>query len=129
MTKTEKKGGNALSLSAMGLIFKTTVLKISGSVGWASSRGARGAAGRGAAGRAAGRLTPEAGFPTTLVRSLAPRGAATVRPAQAKVARRESERKNIVGLSECGWKRNVGGVVETDESVREEEGKYDWVDG
>lgn len=81
----------------MGLIFNTTVLKISGSVGWASSRGVGGAtAGRGAAGRAAGRLTPEPAFPTRLVMSLAPRGAATVRPAQAKVARREIERKNIV---------------------------------
>jgi hypothetical protein len=46
----------------------------------------------------AGVLTPEAVLPTRLVRSLAPRGAATVRPAQAKVAMRDSERKYIVGV-------------------------------
>ena len=78
----------------MGLTFKSVALKTSKSVGCATSRWMGGAAGR-----ALGMFTPEAELPRRLVRPLAPRGVAMVRPAQAKVVRRESEWKYIVGSS------------------------------
>ena len=76
----------------MGLTFKTSASKTSGSVGYATSRWMGGAAGR-----ALGALRSEAEFLRGLVRSLASRGVAMARLAQAKVVRRESEPKYIAG--------------------------------
>ena len=84
----------------MGLTLRANALKTSGSVGCTMSRWMGGAAGR-----VSGEFTPEAEFPRRLVRSLAPRGIAMVRPTQAKMARRESERKYIVDSERMQLKR------------------------
>ena len=76
----------------MGLTFKTSASKTSESVGCATSWWMGGAAGR-----ALSAFTLEAESPRRLVRPLPPRGVAMVRPAQAKVVRRESEWKYIAG--------------------------------
>ena len=86
----------------MELTFEITSLKTSGGVEWATSRRTGATPGK------VGVLTPESEV-ARRVRSLALRGEAMVRPAQAKVARRVSEWKYIIGSARMQLK-GVWGV-------------------